>query len=122
MTFQYMIWVNDKGERDHLAFNQKSGRVVYPPSNVFYRKPIAVAIRAYEMGGYEMEDTGAWKGDMLNEYIRAMQAMHPEVLSEGATTEGEKLRLSQKDSPKDRVESTRESTRPEPSGSGRDPV
>ncbi len=88
MIYQYMIWQNDKGKTDHLAFHQKSRRIVYPPSHPFFRSEIALAIMTYEQRGWRLVDTGTWRGEMLNEYLQAMHKMHPKALQKKAEDSG----------------------------------
>ena len=79
MTFQYMIWRKDD-KTEHLVFNQKSLRIVYPPSHNFYRKPVQMAVMAYEHRDWKMIDNGAWKGDHIDKYMEAMRKMYPKAL------------------------------------------
>jgi hypothetical protein len=80
MNYQYMIWRFHDGETHHIVFNQKTMRVVYPPSSVFYHSPIKTAIKFYEGKKYTLLDQGTWRGDKVHEYLQAMQKMYPKAL------------------------------------------
>jgi hypothetical protein len=62
---------------EHLVFNQKNMRIVYPPSHSFYHSPVQTAIKFYEGKGWKMIKDGTWEGDKIHEYLQAMSAMYP---------------------------------------------
>jgi hypothetical protein len=103
MTFQYHIWQSPDGKQEHYVFNQKSMRVVYPPSHPFVYKPIGLAITAYENRKWRLLDSGAWRGDKIDEYMEAMHKMYPKALQEKTKGKGKrnafKFVLPEEDSP-----------------------
>lgn len=113
MTYQYMIWRYPDGSMEHLAFNQRTMRIVYPPSHKLYRGPVQTAINLYEGKGWKLIKQGAWRGDKIDEYLEAMRTMYPKALQE-ETTPGErkpfKFSVSKKDTSSARLPDDGDST------------
>ena len=89
MIWQYMIWEHPDGEIEHLAFHQRSLRVVYPPNNSFIRKPVATAVKFYEGQKYTLLDQGTWEGvDAygFNKYIETVHKVCAKALQKNSET------------------------------------
>lgn len=108
MEYQYMIWQSPEGEQEHLVFNQRTYRIVYPPSHIFIYRPVQMAIAVYEGKRYDLIDQGAWRGDHIDEYLQAMRKMHPKELQTHTSYKARKpfKFLQKEDSPKDELPDT----------------
>ena len=89
MIWQYMIWEHPDGEIEHLAFHQRSLRVVYPPNNSFIRCPVATAVKFYEGQKFTLLKQGTWEGanaNGFNEYKQAVHSLREKALPKDSET------------------------------------